>query len=401
MKRSAAGLLAGLILLSSAPTAGAIGSTMVVTGTVIVPENEYAQMFPVTMADKIQMFNASQLSLSSSPEINVLVPETGEVVINPYCMEVEVDGELVRDQVSSPVYTIENNSEVPVMVDAAAQASFYKNSGASLVSRVPDKDAAQKELFLYLELQSEYNMWEPSYSDASNQMLIGNGEIRKTGMLAVDAAGQAYLRFSGAASPNPQESWSADDGLNVTLIFTFSSLANNINLESVPEDEATTMKLDDMLTTKQPSQNVEQSGSEDTSVPQDANISEQSPKTESEGVSEDTPVPEYTNISEQPPKTEDEDAPDKTSSSEEDNEAGERPSSEDADGADTLDSQGSASVIEIPSSEDDSHKNNDSTNGSENPPDTSVPEGDYNSEYSASADSDSVEGTSAGDESGS
>ena len=73
--------------------------------------------------------DASEM-LTSQPVISVRVPNSGWVVVNPYGLEVERDGVVSSEQIVSPVLTMENQSEVPVRVDARAVGQVSAGSGA-------------------------------------------------------------------------------------------------------------------------------------------------------------------------------------------------------------------------------------------------------------------------------
>ena len=105
----------------------------------------------------------------------------------------------------------------PVVVTAAAAGTL--EGDAWLVSAPPAEDAASKELFLYAEFQSQPDLWDGGYTGAPNQLLINDPA---KDVLLLDAGGVGYFRLSGSMTPYPQNMWSSDNALTVTISYTFA-----------------------------------------------------------------------------------------------------------------------------------------------------------------------------------
>ncbi len=170
--------------------------------------------------------------------IEVVVPAVGEVVLNPYGLAVETARGTNREQVQHEPQPLTNNSNFPVIVTATATGALAGD--AWFVTAPPEREAEEKELFLYVEYQSQPDVWEGVYTGASNQLLVteygSGGEV-----LTLEAGAEGYYRLFGAMSPTPQTMWSSDNALTVTLAYTFtrdpSSQPEELPAEELPPVE--------------------------------------------------------------------------------------------------------------------------------------------------------------------
>ena len=166
-----------------------------------------------------------------APVIHVEVPDTGRVVVNPYHLEVNMDGVSSTDQIVSAPMPIVSYSSVPVAVTASVTGHTSPGSGAVFVSSQPRSSA--KELFLFAEFQPAFDaygsaFWSGQYTGASNQLVVTAGGSPAAQVLEL-AAGDVVpsygaFRLFGSASGSPERMWSAEDAIHVTLTFTFVPL---------------------------------------------------------------------------------------------------------------------------------------------------------------------------------
>ena len=151
--------------------------------------------------------------------INVLVPSSGELVINPYGLEVDIDGGVATDQIVHSCQTLINLSDFPVIVDVSVTGTIPAESGAGFVSAPPAQDAPGKDVFLYAEFQQDPSVWVGEYWGLPYQVLAdASGE----NVLTLDAGGEGYFRMFGAMSVYPEEPWSDTDIFGAVLSFTFT-----------------------------------------------------------------------------------------------------------------------------------------------------------------------------------
>ena len=165
--------------------------------------------------------------------INVLVPSSGELVINPYGLEVDIDGGVATDQIVHSCQTLINLSDFPVIVDVSVTGTIPAESGAWFVSAPPAQDAPGKDVFLYAEFQPDPSVWVGEYWGLPYQVLAdASGE----NVLTLEAGGEGYFRMFGTMSVYPEEPWSDTDTFGAVLSFTFTPVYPD--LEPVEEPEA-------------------------------------------------------------------------------------------------------------------------------------------------------------------
>ena len=165
--------------------------------------------------------------------INVQVPSSGELVINPYGLEVDMDGGVTTDQIVHSCQTLINLSDFPVVVDVSVTGTIPAESGAGFVSAPPAQDAPGKDVFLYAEFQQDPSAWVGEYWGLPYQVLAdASGE----NVLTLEAGGEGYFRMFGAMSVYPEEPWSDTDTFGAVLSFTFTPVYPDP--EPVEEPEA-------------------------------------------------------------------------------------------------------------------------------------------------------------------
>ena len=165
--------------------------------------------------------------------IDVLVPSSGQIVLNPYGLEVDMDGGVTTDQIVHSCQTLINLSDFPVIVDVSVTGTIPAESGAGFVSAPPAQDAPGKDVFLYAEFQPDPSVWVGEYRGLPYQVLAdASGE----NVLTLEAGGEGYFRMFGAMSVYPEEPWSDTDTFGAVLSFTFTPVYPD--LEPVEEPEA-------------------------------------------------------------------------------------------------------------------------------------------------------------------
>ena len=165
--------------------------------------------------------------------IDVLVPSSGQIVLNPYSLEVDTDEGVTTDQIVHSCQTLMNLSDFPVIVDVSVTGTIPAESGAWFVSAPPAQDAPGKDVFLYAEFQQDPSVWVGEYWGLPYQVLAdASGE----NVLTLDAGGEGYFRMFGAMSVYPEEPWSDTDTFGAVLSFTFTPVYPDP--EPVEEPEA-------------------------------------------------------------------------------------------------------------------------------------------------------------------
>lgn len=174
------------------------------------------------------------------PTINVTVPESGTIILNPYRIAIPMGEETVSEQVISDTQYIVNHSDVGISVGATVVGTTTGN-----VQLVPESTAQETEpannAFLYLEMQAAVPEeegvleWTPYDASKNNQIIATQEETSKSRMLVLEAPADSQtgtwgaFRMLGDLSSLPKELWSADDGVNVTVTFTFTPVGNSLS----------------------------------------------------------------------------------------------------------------------------------------------------------------------------
>lgn len=163
--------------------------------------------------------------------IEVSVPVSGTVYLNPYKLPVELAGNRTSNAqiVSEPAY-IENLSDVPVQVDVSA---YGEPSGELELFAISTKGLGNigKYAFVYFEMKAVSNpdqvTWDSAY-DADKHLFILDSELTKTNIASLGSAKEANrfgaFRLSGDCVAAPPVPWDARDGVVVYVTFTFQPL---------------------------------------------------------------------------------------------------------------------------------------------------------------------------------
>lgn len=165
-------------------------------------------------------------------KIEVVVPTSGNVYINPYRLPVEVDGNIVNKQVISETFSIENQSEVPLKVDVEVVGKIKSGSSMGLLSQsTATVTTTAKRAFMYFEIHAVSNpsavTWDSAY-DADKHVVVREAERAKKDIVRLDSADNAKrfgaFRLTGDCVQNPREEWTEKDGVTVKVVFSFSPL---------------------------------------------------------------------------------------------------------------------------------------------------------------------------------
>lgn len=173
----------------------------------------------------------------TAPKIVVTVPATAEVFINPYRIPVTIDNESVDDQIVSTPACIENQSEVAINVSVSIVGTIKEGSNIKLsMTSTQGTKLTSKTAFIYFEIQAtdsdDPNMayWDDEY-DASKHLVVRNYSRSMKNIAVLDAGGKGdcfgAFRLTGDCVVKPKTPWSEDDGIDVTISFTFTPSARS------------------------------------------------------------------------------------------------------------------------------------------------------------------------------
>lgn len=194
------------------------------------------------------------------PTIEVVVPSTTTIVINPFSLSYESTDKSItgNSQIISAEQEIQNKSDVALAVNVAsltATPSTPGDTAPKIVTAAPTKSTG-KEVFLYLEVQNKETAFETAYNTKSTQQLVATdsksdttGKTKaasKANIITVPAkasdstASVAKFKFGGSVVTNPvivnstdktttQNPWTDADKVTVSLKFTFTPQAATNN----------------------------------------------------------------------------------------------------------------------------------------------------------------------------
>ncbi len=162
--------------------------------------------------------------------IDVSVPGSGKVFINPCRLPVSLEGgPKSTDQIVSKTMYIRNRSSSPVIMNVTVQGIIGAGSDIRLVVDKPDSDATRKDLFLYAEFKPTLDdiepVWDPRFGDRDYQLTVTSTSRRRSEVLTLAAAGKekscAAMRLFGATVMQPKIPWTANDKVEVNFTFEF------------------------------------------------------------------------------------------------------------------------------------------------------------------------------------
>ncbi|MBD5170183.1 MAG: hypothetical protein HDT20_08745 [Oscillibacter sp.] len=170
-----------------------------------------------------------------SPVIDVFVPASGQVIINPYHMKVSASTGETRDQVVHEPQALISDSDFPLLVTAQAVGFIQPGSASRFVAAPPADDAMDKEIFMYVEFQNDPTFWTGAYGDWPNQILVTDWGMEKVNVMALDAFGVGYFRLFGAMTNYPDTMWAAEDAPDVIIAFSFAEIPGVAETDTFPE----------------------------------------------------------------------------------------------------------------------------------------------------------------------
>lgn len=156
--------------------------------------------------------------------IDVLVPASGQIIINPYRLEKALDGGTTTAQIIHQPQSLLNRSDIPVLVNVSVKGTVPEESSVFFVSAPQPEEMQQKWVFLYVEFQSDMERWQDHYNGAANQVLVTTDAAEAQGVLVLEPWSEGFFRFSGSTSAAGDHTWIAEDTFGAVLVFSFAVL---------------------------------------------------------------------------------------------------------------------------------------------------------------------------------
>lgn len=202
-------------------------------------------------------FAAEELSQSteyegsmSVPTINITVPDSGTVVLNPYKLSVTPQGgSATTDQIINATSHITNASNVALNVSATVTGKLPTGKKdvtfATATTNNPAKPLTTNAIFMYFEIgpaasDTAEASWpegyvaKPAADQEVKQILVKSGATTVNNLLTlesgVNASGSAAptyaaYRLTGDIVSAPTRAWAEDDNVSASVAFTFTPTA--------------------------------------------------------------------------------------------------------------------------------------------------------------------------------
>jgi hypothetical protein len=174
-----------------------------------------------------------------SVTIDVVVPSSEKVYVNPSKVSVKLGGSISDAQIVTEVGYIENRSVVPVSVSASVSASVKSGSSMKFSSTsTKGSDSTAKLAFVFFQMQAVSDpessiTWDQTY-DESKHILLSTSTKSKTNFLTLakydaedeDDTSNRFGAFmmSGDCVTMPKSAWTTKDGFTANIVFTFKAL---------------------------------------------------------------------------------------------------------------------------------------------------------------------------------
>lgn len=172
------------------------------------------------------------------PIVKVTVPSSlGDVVLNPYKMEVTVGDDTVQEQILTAEQKIENYSNVGVAVNVSSLVAT-KEEGSDVIFATAALKGTEttKSVFMYMEIigDGEDAAYKDNYdAKATNQILVSTKEAKKDNVILLDKSSDSTteavgttatvgkFKFVGTATTKPAKAWASTDSFTIKMKFTF------------------------------------------------------------------------------------------------------------------------------------------------------------------------------------
>lgn len=206
-----------------------VGSTMMVSAADITDAEGAATGQEIT--------GGSEMSL---PVINVTVPTTADIVINPYQLSYkDLDAGITgNSQIISAEQEIVNKSNVAVAVNVSDLQVKNASEGITITTSAINAKTTNKAALLYLEVIDEAGKFEESYNTKSTSQVAipkPDEKVKAASKAAIvtlkagnETATKAKFKIGGSVVANPVDGegvstpWVDDDSIELGFKFTFT-----------------------------------------------------------------------------------------------------------------------------------------------------------------------------------
>lgn len=173
-----------------------------------------------------------------NPIINVVLPVSISVVVNPYNLKT-ADENGFHYSILSPEYSIKNYSNCDISIVATVSAS----TEGGIVLSPYDLSGNETEFtaFAYLEATNESNVYSDNYNNNANQLAFSNEVMSKEILTLADGSNGetiGYFRIKGQAVLPDGVQYSDKAMLNMLITFNINSVSKSVvSNDAVEETE--------------------------------------------------------------------------------------------------------------------------------------------------------------------
>lgn len=188
-----------------------------------------------TLTDPAKAATGASTTVTATPKvptINVVVPKTASVVVNPYQMSVGEGAAASQDQIISATSYITNKSDIKLNVGVSVTGKA--GSGVTLASATAVSEKTNS-VFLKFGINNSADNTSPldfSTLPAANTVVVSATKQDITGLelAATTESAPNYLAFAvtGDAATAPDKPWTAAMTVTTTVAFTFTPVANTV-----------------------------------------------------------------------------------------------------------------------------------------------------------------------------
>lgn len=181
--------------------------------------------------------DSEALEEDDNPIINVVLPASISVAVNPYNLNV-VDESGFHYSILSPEYSIKNYSNCDVSIIATVSAS----TDGGIVLSPYDLTGNETEFtaFAYIEATNESGVYSNNYSNSANQLAFLNEAVSKEILTLADGSNGetiGYFRIKGQAVLPDGAEYSDQAMLNMLITFDIAPVSKSVVSDDAVEEE--------------------------------------------------------------------------------------------------------------------------------------------------------------------
>ena len=177
--------------------------------------------------------NTKITALYQEPEIQVNIPGSGGLVINPYQLPVTVEQKVQTSQIVHEPFIVINRSQIAIAVDVAVSAKIAEGSTMEFSGRSVAQDrSGDKVVFMFMDkrvtdpgVDATGLDWSTNFN-SKNHLLISEEEDEREAMITLASADRersvGAFHIAGNAARYPDEPWNPNvDKVSIEIVFTF------------------------------------------------------------------------------------------------------------------------------------------------------------------------------------